>query len=164
MGYNHIDSDAAGGRIVLHIKHTMRCGWIGIAIILASLLNGCGNGSVMSGPDIPTMRYIDATPWHDRSNAASLTISAYISVQQSRSKDQRANWLTKVELDFGDGAGWIDATQYYLDFLALDSPWTFETGFKHTYTVPGDYVTQARATFWDGEVVYSIGAYTVTMP
>jgi hypothetical protein len=142
----------------------MKIYWIGIVIILASLLNGCGNGSAELGPNVLFSRHISISPYKDPAGAASLTVSAYITVQQSRSKDQRENWLTKVELDFGDGAGWIDATQYYQEFLALDSPWTFETGFKHTYTVPGDYVTQARATFWDGEVVYSIGAYTVTVP
>lgn len=54
--------------------------------------------------------------------------------------------LTKLELDFGDGGGWIDESAWY----ATDH----STPITHVYPAPGTYEFNVRAIYWDGEVVY----------
>jgi hypothetical protein len=58
--------------------------------------------------------------------------------------------LLKLEVNFGDGAGWTDATAWY---NANDG-----TRIKHSYSAAGTYECNARATYWDGEIVY-LGSY-----
>ena len=64
--------------------------------------------------------------------------------------------MTKHEVNFGDGGGWVDVTaeertyDYYLGD-GLDPAHCA----KHTYTNPGTYTIDARVTYWDGAVLYA---------
>jgi hypothetical protein len=77
-------------------------------------------------------------------------------------KDADANsagttaWLRKLELDFGDGGGWLDVTDFYRDsIMVIQDYHTLEqTSIKHTYPAAGTYMVNARATYRDGELVY----------
>jgi hypothetical protein len=66
--------------------------------------------------------------------------------------------FTSIDIDFGEGAGWFDATGdsktkwfYYREGPAASNP---EQMTEHTYTTPGEYIIRVRVTFWDGEVLY----------
>jgi hypothetical protein len=142
----------------------MRYYWLWNIIVIIFMATGCSNESRIGGPLFHTSRYVSATPISDPVNHESLTISAYVDVRGAKPKDERADWLTKVELYFGDDAGWIDVTQYYRDYLELAPQWGFDSGYKHNYAEAGDYLLAIRATYWDGELVYATGAYPVTVP
>ena len=62
--------------------------------------------------------------------------------------------VTRIEVDPGDGSGWVDFTDSYLanrDVAA--APYHG----RHSYQNAGEYLIRARATYWDGEVVYFEG-------
>lgn len=74
--------------------------------------------------------------------------SVYIEPSACPGPDSRDNlrghvMLSKMEIDFGDGSSWIDATSCYQSASRL----------KHTFPAAGTYYVRARATYWDGEVV-----------
>jgi hypothetical protein len=68
--------------------------------------------------------------------------------------DSGALNVDKFEINYGDGTGWIDVTADAgsWDYLTESDP----DGMTHyVYEQAGTYEVLARATFWDGEVVYS---------
>lgn len=67
-----------------------------------------------------------------------------------------AAWLRKLELDCGDGSGWLDVTDFYKgSIMLIRDYYTLEqTSVKHTYPAAGTYMVNVRATYRDGEVVY----------
>lgn len=78
------------------------------------------------------------------------------------------DWLAKVELDFGEGLGWQDFTQQFLDSPLFVGNFLYVT-IPHNYAQPGTYTIRIRATFWDGHVVptgmdSSNSLATVTVP
>lgn len=83
---------------------------------------------------------------------APFAVSAYTSYQgEFPGRDVGIiDYVTTIEIDYGDGGGWEDVTVRRL--LWDDrSPTTWE---QHTYTTPGEYDLNMRVTYWDGEVVY----------
>lgn len=64
--------------------------------------------------------------------------------------------FTKVEVDFGDGSGWVDVTtDAKTKWFKGPEYWKPENKTQHTYTTPGEFSINARLTYWDGEVVYA---------
>lgn len=72
--------------------------------------------------------------------------------------------VTKIEVDFGDGTGWFDITLEQFDHYAKKIELIDMT--PHVYNVPGPYYINTRATYWDGELVYSTGylPYVTVLP
>jgi hypothetical protein len=62
--------------------------------------------------------------------------------------------ITKIEVDFGDSTGWLDATAWLTDYLTPPYDNTTAGMIKHIYPAAGTYTPNARATYWDGEVIY----------
>jgi hypothetical protein len=85
-------------------------------------------------------------------------LAVFVAGTQDHFKDANYDWneyISKYEIDFGDGGGWQDVTadrdrwdRIYGDGIDL-STWT-----QHTYTTPGEYDPNVRVTYWDGEVLY----------
>jgi len=74
-------------------------------------------------------------------------------------EDAQRYWpeaITNLEIDFGDGSGWISYAGKWQAWY-WDSRNVIEKDkmAQHTYTKPGTYYVTARATYWDGTVLYS---------
>ncbi len=135
-----------------------------LVIILALVVLGSCNGTGgVPGPTVHYSRDVFVTRFYDPSSESSLIIGIWLDVDPVRPGDDREDWLLKVELLGGDGRDWVDVTQYYKDFVARAPHWDFDSSYKYTFTAPGTYILSARATYWDGEVVYSNGS-VVTVP
>ena len=76
--------------------------------------------------------------------------SVSVSIGDGDSHVRYRDLATKVELDPGDGSGWLDITAGYLGTMGTDEP-----DGSHVYSEPGEYTVQAHVTYWDGEVVVS---------
>lgn len=67
--------------------------------------------------------------------------------------------FVKLEINMGDGSGWIDFTDEYRAYLALgsqpDGVDAADYHLQHTYQAAGEYTVQARAQYWDGQLIYS---------
>ena len=76
----------------------------------------------------------------------------------------RNNAVTRLELDPGDSSGWRDITSEYYEYLNKQRSARKQVSFLDTYIYaePGVYELQARACYWDGEVVNSI-KHTITV-
>lgn len=103
-------------------------------------------------------RHVSINPVH-WGNPATEPLAIYTSLSMSRdsSKDGNRSELDsviKLEVDFGDGGGWEDVTSWFDDFFTPPYDTTTAGMIKHIYPAAGTYTPEARATFWDGEVVY----------
>jgi hypothetical protein len=117
------------------------------------------------------VRWVSALPWYADPPQAALSVMTVSEVHAIDSDiANHADWLAKVELDFGEGLGWQDFTQQFLDAPTLSfRPSTLQLSLTHTYAQAGTYTIRIRATYWDGEVVTtsemrSSAAITVTVP
>jgi len=128
--------------------------WALCILILLIMLQGCGKSSGEFDPLVLTRGILfGSVLTGDNSNEKTLSLPVEISfsivVERGQADGGRENLVTKVELNPGDKSGWLDVTAEY-----LSQP--INNLIPHTYTENGVYNPQARATFWDGEVVYSI--------
>ena len=112
----------------------------------------------------PEGRYVSIHTIHWGNPATEpLAIYTSLSVNGDISKDGNRSVLesvTKLEVDFGDGSGWEDATAWLHDYLTPPYDNTTAGMIKHVYPAEGSYTPNVRATFWDGEVVYWKSQYT----
>jgi hypothetical protein len=131
-----------------------------LALVVLGSCNGTGG---VPGPSVTFSRNVAVFTFHDPSPGSSVVVGARLDIDPVAPKDDREDWLLKVELLGGDGQDWVDVTQYYKEFVALNPQWSFDSSFKYTYAEPGTYILSARATYWDGEVVYSNGS-VATVP
>jgi hypothetical protein len=134
-----------------------------IIVLMTISLISCNNSGVVPGPSVTHSRNVSIDWRSDPSGDALMTIGALLDIDPVSPRDDRDDWLQKVEINGGSGLNWIDVTQYYREFLDSDLDWNYISGYKYTYVNTGTYILSARATFWDGEVVYS-GGTVVTVP
>ena len=119
--------------------------WLSItSSLLVMSLNACSNEGAYI-PDIYDRAVAVTVSW---GNPATEPTSVYVQALATIDSDKGDHsWggeiVTKMEIDFGDGSGWTDATSYYHDGSRL----------KHTFPAAGTYYVNARATYWDGEIV-----------
>jgi hypothetical protein len=76
-------------------------------------------------------------------------------VDWSNDGGRSQDYISKVEVDYGEGAGWEDVTHAALfvwDHTQADDQLR---GF-HTYESPGTYDFQARVTYTEGEQVIGL--------
>jgi hypothetical protein len=121
-------------------------------VILVLLSNSCQSDSQYQSVE-SNSRGVDVSILYEQNIHQQLTVTA-VPYIHPRFTDSvlNENWLTKLELDYGDDSGWQDLTQAYLAGHALNAV-TEQNSFKHTYTQSGTYTIHIRATFWDGDVV-----------
>lgn len=97
--------------------------------------------------------------WESLEGAAPLTIAAGMSYGAGWNDVGRASdFMSRIEVDFGDGTGWTDLTSEMLTLFAEEGKSEKSIppeAVSHTYTTPGEYEMRARITYKDGEVVYS---------
>ena len=74
--------------------------------------------------------------------------------EEDRGRDE---FISKLELDPGDGSGWMDVLSEF-----VNDP--FANQIPHTYTEPGTYEYCARATYWDGEIITTNKHAIVVLP
>jgi hypothetical protein len=126
---------------------------VGICTVAISL-NSCGRVNEGIDPvDLTVHRSVWVAVHWGNPQVEPLAISAVPQITSETAKGDGSHTgalLTKLELDFGDGDGWMDATAWY---NANDG-----SRIKHNYPAAGTYECNARATYWDGEVVY-LGTY-----
>jgi hypothetical protein len=68
--------------------------------------------------------------------------------------------VSKAEIDFGDGSGFVDVTS-----KLVRSEWIFNYTGEHTYFQAGAYILRARATYWDGAILeYTLEVPIVVLP
>ena len=138
----------------------------GLAIILA--VAGC-TGSKWGGFDDPVNRNMSirgyaVTGYYSRLGLLTGRAPQTIAVTAGASwgwQDENANRIgpeaiTNLEIDFGDGSGWISFADEWREW-DHDPPGGMYTDnmAQHTYAKPGRYYVTARATYWDGSVLYS---------
>jgi hypothetical protein len=67
--------------------------------------------------------------------------------------------FTRLEINMGDGSGWVDFTSEYKAYLLKYAGGGVAEGregaYQHTYTEPGEYIVQARVEYWDSQMIYS---------
>jgi hypothetical protein len=128
---------------------------ITIFVVNGLLLISCNNNSNSITFPFALMRQAQAVLFYEPGVPNSLNVS--VALEAIRGElDHRQNWYSKVEWNPGDGAGWIDITEDYRNNMEQAQTLTYAIGYKHTYAAPGTYQVQARVTYWDGEVVYSM--------
>ncbi|MEP0813377.1 MAG: hypothetical protein HRF49_01760 [bacterium] len=67
----------------------------------------------------------------------------------------------KIELNYGDGSGWVDSTNY---MLAWQNEELADSELpQHMYLIPGQYQPLARVTYWDGSIVERQSLWTITV-
>lgn len=138
------------------MKHTRLALLILMLTVLEAGIFGC---SSQSDPIFQLeRRHVSINPVH-WGNPATEPHAIYTSLSVSRdsSKDGNRSELEsviKLEVDFGDGGGWEDVTVWFNDYLTPPYDNTIAGMIKHIYPAAGTYTPKARATFWDGEVVY----------
>ena len=78
-----------------------------------------------------------------------ITISTYNDIPP-----KGLNQISKFELDFGDGGGWVDVTQEARnwDFGEIGRELDVNRMTKRVYSEPGEYLIRGRITYWDGDV------------
>jgi hypothetical protein len=129
------------------------------ACILVLLASGCSSSN---NPITPIFVPRLVWPWFSPiSGPAPLVIRGALGVQSDSTDIGHDPFYSKIEVDFGDGAGWTDVT------AQLENYW--QNGLKpqdlivHEYSAPGVFIIRARATYWDGAVVYSESPYERTI-
>jgi len=67
--------------------------------------------------------------------------------------------ISKYEIDFGDGGGWVDVTQEARnwDFGEIGRDLDVNRMTRRIYSEPGEYLIRGRVTYWDGEVYDTSG-------
>ena len=67
--------------------------------------------------------------------------------------------VTKREIDFGDGIGWVDVTAESVKWSdgGVGGEPTPDQMTRRVYTEPGEYLIRGRVTYWDGEVYDTSG-------
>jgi hypothetical protein len=124
-----------------------------LAIGLALAVVSCGPNREAYGFE-EDIRWVDVSTWpYSQSAQEQLTVTAISHVHLKYSDAlNHTKWLTKVELDFGDGLGWLDFSPQFLATQTLEAN-TLSQDVTHTYAQAGSYTIRIRATFWDGGVV-----------
>jgi hypothetical protein len=133
-----------------------------IVVLLVILSASCNAGGVIGQVPVVVNRQVQAAYFYEPGAPSSLNTSFALQFLKSE-LDNRQQWYNKVEWNPGDGAEWIDITNYYRANLEHASTLTYALGYKYIYAAPGTYPAQARVTYWDGEVVYS-QTYNFTIP
>jgi len=150
--------------------------WIAVALAVI-LVTGCrGPGWVRFEPQPDPARQVDirsgpilngAVDLERNEAEVPLLLAAVVRVEPGEPVDLIDNefrnpYYTVIEIDFGDGSGWYDATEDSKTkwvpagpYPSGPNPTLPDHMTQHTYTAVGDYVIRARVTFWDGEVVYA---------
>ena len=64
------------------------------------------------------------------------------------SKPTMVELATKIEVDFGDGGGYLDVTNEVVTFWQSQGPKPV-----HTYVEKGEYAVECRVTYYDGRAV-----------
>jgi hypothetical protein len=119
-----------------------------VALLLAGFTS-CSEGGatqpVVVGYDREVLAGIT---WGDPTlEPTSIYVRPTITADQKKDDASHAyTLLIKLELDFGDGGGWTDETTWYEG--------NHSSSIKHVYSASGTYEFNARATYWDGEIVY----------
>lgn len=133
-------------------------------LFLLFAVNSCGKRNPNTQPG-----NIEPTLWDDQPRGCSLLLvleNNNLAVEVVRGttihSDIRINFGSynpdyrydenKVEVDFGDGEGWIDVSEEVLEYLQTVE---FDLLPSHVYETEGVYQARARVTFWDGEVYES---------
>ncbi|MCH7472556.1 hypothetical protein IIA79_06355 [bacterium] len=149
-----------------------------ICIVLAS---GCKGGDVTAVPYMPERAVVPFVHPYDAegnpldpehaplfaTGVAPIHLDAYVWISAGDNDRGEQALGELIEIDFGDGSGWINVTEQMKEYNS--ARWFYEGQdpqdlyIRHTYTEPGEYVIRARATFWDGEVVYSESAFEPTI-
>ncbi|MEP0813376.1 MAG: hypothetical protein HRF49_01755 [bacterium] len=117
-----------------------------VLLALPFLFSSCGSGSNVrtGGPD--TYRGFDLVgdrfggkapyEWH-------YTVYAVPGIGDPQGT---VNLISKVEIDFGDGGGWIDCTQELRkNWLGLP-----DANPMHVFDQPGTYLVKCRVVYFDG--------------
>jgi hypothetical protein len=150
------------------LNHILKLNCTALAFGLVSLIVSCqaDHRYLNIGNDY---RWVSVLPWYADPPQGPLSVMTISQVHTRYSEESNhADWLTKVELDFGEGLGWQDITQQFRasPYFRVRDP---QLSLTHTYAQAGTYTIRIRATYWDGEVVttsemHSSAAITVTVP
>ena len=134
-----------------------------LGAFLLLLLMSC-SGARNTGQPVATGRVVEnffSNAEGEATGPAHLKVGGYVFVQPALTDRGRLNeYVSKIELDFGDGGGWKDVTDHA--FHVWDDLDPTNRQF-HTYALPGTYLLKSRVTFWDGtRIDRDFPTFTVT--
>ncbi len=136
-----------------------------ILMFVANVLASCGKRNTNSQPVIPDpfipiedqVRYCTLDMMISKNTPINIVeqnvdIFMRILIGFGQYDPEYLYYENKVEIDFDDGAGWIDVSESVLKYLRTGN---FDSLPCHAYKLSGEYRARARVTFWDGEVYES---------
>jgi hypothetical protein len=136
-----------------------------IAILIGCSTSG-GNPPVefprTTWPQVATSLYPDYPgPVPGQETIVSAPYQAYVTVSVRAASGDPAKFWTRAEVDYGDGAGWIDITPQAKYF------WKHGGKTPEAYILkqfpPGDYHIRSRAFYYDGEVLESEDVFDIVV-
>jgi hypothetical protein len=117
-----------------------------------------GNGGIKEVPGFNTLwRGISVTQIWPEANPDLLAMKFIVSVSRNN-VDIWPDCVAKVEINPGDGTGWIDITDFWRDQLTGGHFFLDADRYEYTYTAPGRYSFDGRVTYTDGGV-FTTGYY-----
>jgi len=142
---------------------------LGIIGILLVGVGGCAGGAscapaIARGVGLDVLGPAGAVNDQQLTGSAPLTLGAALVAAPGLQDTGRtgSQLVTKAELNFGDGAGWVDITAQQ---QALGPAFgnSLAQSVQHTYAAAGSYILQGRVTYWDGQVLATWNPCTVTV-
>ncbi|MCB1217971.1 hypothetical protein KDL44_11300 [bacterium] len=148
---------------IINRQLTVDCTTIILFITLA--LTSCG-GSDPSTANPVVERYAYFEAWEidsaqlgdgvavSTTSLAPLQIGVVIGYSYAPPKPSgNQEWISKFEVDFGDGAGWQDVTSEARNWdYGGNGDRDPNRLTRHTYSLPGSYTVKGRLTYWDGDI------------
>lgn len=102
--------------------------------------------------------WVEAKGLFEIEGTAPCTVSAIVDPTDGEEDNYwpRSKYISKTDVSFGDSTTWDDATassKATWGIFPNSEPWSLAV--RHTYTASGSYIVRGRATYWDGELIYS---------
>ena len=135
------------------MKRLSSCNLLSALLVLILFGLSCKHGISGIGP-LPDERGVQLDVFNTVGRSHGLITGASVGFEVivfAGDSDTAIPWkdlVTRVEVNPGDGAGWLDFTEGYLS--PMYPPYHNGT---HVYNEPGNYTVQTRVTYWDAEVL-----------
>lgn len=143
------------------MRHTYLCSLA--VLMVAVLFAGCGRGNPGEVPVLPQRGIqldagqMDSQTVNGATGTAPLAVHYLPTVIRGEGDTADYSTVSAVEIDPGDGSGWLDVTAEWRSYMALIAAGTERTSddlLKYTYRMQGEFAMLARVRFTDGDVHY----------